>query len=219
VTQPFSREFSAPAPTAPPPAPPTGERRTVSARPEPLLPPREKASKRVRTLTILVVILSITTLLFGLMALWPQAAPIRTSATRAAAQAQSEDDIVDVAKRFTENLTTFDYKTAQADFEEILELTTDGFASQFSSALKGDINSYRKRVQDQQASSTGEVKSVSVSSRDNDTATVLVFATQTVRNRQQPQPRTQVALLELTLVRDGDDWKVDNVGNPSTNPA
>lgn len=126
---------------------------------------------------------------------------------------------MDAAKRFSESLVTFDHRTARADFNEILGLSTEGFATQFSSALNGDITAYRKRVEERQATSTGDVHSVSVSSRDQDTATVLVVATQTIRNRERPQPRTQVILLELTLKRTDGTWKVDNVGTPLSEPS
>lgn len=166
-------------------------------------------------LAVTTAIFFITTVLFGLMALRPQSAPINTSATRAAAQAQEEKGIDTVARRFGDNLATFDYRTLDRDIDRILDDATGSFETEIQSALGGDINVFRNAIREAQGQSTGEVKGVAVSSLDDDTATVFVFLMQSIRNKDNPQPRTQLRLLELTLVKTDGGWKVDNVANPA----
>jgi Mce-associated membrane protein len=164
---------------------------------------------------ITTVVFFITTVLFGLMAFLPSAAPIKSKATRAAAQVSSQEQITKVATRFTGNLVTFDYRTLDADLQRITRDATGNFQNQFHTALGGDLNVFRRAIEGSQAQSTGDVKGTSVSSRDESTATVLVFVSQTIRNKTHPAPRTELRLLELTLVKTAQGWKVDNVGNPA----
>jgi Mce-associated membrane protein len=164
---------------------------------------------------ILTIVFFITTVLFGLMAFSPSAAPIKNSTTRAVAQATSQEEIGKVATRFTSNLVTFNYQTLDTDLKRILKDATGNFQTQFHTALGGDINVFRRAIQQSQAQSTGDVKGTSVSSRDDNTATVLVFVSQTIKNKTHPAPRTELRLLELTLVKTPQGWKVDNVGNPA----
>jgi len=149
------------------------------------------------------------------MAFAPSSAPIKTGNTRAAAQVNAQEDITKVATRFTGNLVTFDYRTLDSDLQRILKDATGNFQTQFHTALGGDINVFRRAIQQSQAQSTGDVKGTSVSSKDDNTATVLVFVSQTIRNKTHPAPRTELRLLELTLVKTPQGWKVDNVGNPA----
>jgi len=160
-------------------------------------------------------VLLITTILFGLMAFAPQSAPIKNAATKTAAQATSQEEITKVASRFTASLVTFDYRTLDSDLQRILKDATGNFQTQFHTALGGDLNVFRRAIQQSQAQSTGDVKGTSVSSVDENTATVLVFVSQTIRNKSHPAPRTELRLLELTLVKSAQGWKVDNVSNPA----
>ena len=59
------------------------------------------------------------------------------------------------------------------------------------------------------------MKGTTVTSQDNDTATVLVVVSQTYHNRD-VGPTTNFHVLELTLIKTGNGWKVDKVGNPSS---
>lgn len=241
TTQPTPPRETPPAPTPPtpsrqtPPSPPTtpgrarpgaeGAEATApvrAPRPAPPVatpprPERERAPSRgpVALLAATTVLFFITTVLFGLMALRPQSAPINTGATRAAAQAGEDQDIEDVVTRFGVNLTTFDHATLDDDMDRILADTTENFETQFHTALDGDINVLRDRIRETRSQSEGEVKGFSITSREDNAATVLVIVQQTVRSESRPAPRTQHRLLELALVETDDGWKVDNVANPA----
>jgi hypothetical protein len=166
-------------------------------------------------LTVTTVILFITTIVFALMAFAPGAAPIKTNTTRRAAEVSTEDQIKEVATRFTENLITFDYKTIDADAERVLRDATQQFSSQNQQALRGTYDAFRRQIGTNQTVSTGEVKGTALTSRDEGTATVLVVSSQTSDNKNR-EARTRIQVLELTLVEASGGWKVDKVGTPST---
>lgn len=212
-TKPAAASASTPSstPTATQPAP----RRAAPAAPPPVQPrPASGGNGLTKLLAVLTVLFFITTVIFGLMALNPDAAPIKTSTVRAAAEAGDENEIKDVAREFSEDLVTFNHRSLDEDINRILGNATENFKNQFHTALGGDLNVFRNAIRESQSQSTGEVRGTSVESRDDDTATVLVFISQTIQNRRNTTPRTQLRLLELTLVKSGGDWKVDNVGNP-----
>lgn len=163
----------------------------------------------MRVLAITTVVFLVTTIIFGVMAFAPNVSPITPPAA-----SDPDDEILEVATRFSENLTTFDHSSLDEDLARLESDITPGFQEQVHDALGGDINDFRQAILDSQAISTGEIKGASVSSRDDDTATVLAVVAQTVRNEANPEPRTQLRPLELTLVETDSGWKVDVIGNP-----
>lgn len=189
--------------------PPTG---AVAPAPPPA-PPRDG---RLRFLTFSTVVLLITTILFGLMALAPGSAPIKTTTTRKAAEAGVADAISTVASRFAENLISYNYKSITADLNKLQQDASDAFSKQYHSALNGDIRAFRKRVIDERASSTGDVKGTTLLSEDEDTAAVLVFASQTVRSKRISGGASRYIIIELTILETPDGWKVDSARVPSS---
>lgn len=161
-------------------------------------------------LTITTALFFLTTVVFAIIAFLPDVSPISPASTDA------DEEVLEVARRFSENLVNFDHQSLDEDLTKIEGDITGSFEEQFHAALGGDINVFRQAIRESEATSTGEVKGASVSSRDDDTATVLVVVSQTVRNRENPESRTQLRPLELTLVKTDGGWKVDNVGNPAT---
>jgi hypothetical protein len=170
---------------------------------------------RVRLLTVTTVVFFITTILFALMAFSPGAAPIKTTSTRQAAEANVEDDIAQVASRFTENLISYNYSTVSADVAKLQQDATEAFPKQYHSAMKGDLAAFRKRVVDERGVSSGDVKGTTLLSIDDDTAAILVFANQTVRSRRIEGSASRYIIIELTVLDTPSGWKVDSARVPS----
>jgi hypothetical protein len=196
---------------ATPTAPTTTVPRPVAAP----APRRAAPDRRASFLAVTTVVFFITTVIFGLMALAPSSAPIKTGATQKAAQVSVGEKLQGVATSFTEGLINFHYRTIDADIVRIERDTTRAFSQQFQGALHGDINVYRKRIADAQAISRGDVKGTTLLSADDGTGSVLVFATQTLQSASQPDPVTKYVLLELTVVDTPAGWKVDNARLPA----
>lgn len=189
---------AAPAPVRP--TPPEGPRKT---NPVPIL-------------AALTVLFFITTVIFGLMALAPNSAPIKTGTVQRAAEVASDEEIIDVASRFTKNLMTYDHRTVKEDVERVLRDATREFAARPQGALGGDMANYRQQIEEADGTSNAEVKSAALTSRDKDTATVIVNATRTFDSNKRDNPARILQVVELTLVSTSDGWKVDNAANPAT---
>lgn len=149
------------------------------------------------------------------MALAPGNAPIKTSTTRQAAEASVEEEVSTVATRFAENLIAYNYKSITADLNKLQTDASDSFSKQYHSALNGDLRAFRKRVIDERASSTGDVKGTTLLSADEDTAAILVFASQTVRSRRITGGASRYIIIELTVLETPEGWKVDSARVPS----
>ena len=163
----------------------------------------------------LTILFFITTIIFALMALAPNSAPIKTGGVQRAAEVASEDDITNVASRFTENLMTYNFRTAEADMDKVLNDATDEFSERPQGALGGDIATYRRQIVQAQGTSTADVRAATLTSRDGDTATVLVVANRTFDSREREDPARILQVVELTLLETSDGWKVDNAANPA----
>lgn len=155
----------------------------------------------------------ITTILFGLMALAPNSAPIKTSSTRDAAEVGQTRAIESVSTRFTENLLTYKFATVEQDIDKALEDATDRFRTAEHKALGGTITQFRQLITARQGTSTADVKGTSITSQDDETATVLVTYFRNYDSAER-QPTSSFLVLELTLLKQGGSWKVDIVGEP-----
>ena len=158
----------------------------------------------------------ITTILFALMAFSPSAAPIKTTSTRQAAEANVQDQVSGIAQRFGKNLITYNFRSITPDLQRLQRDTTEGFAKQFHSAMRGDVAAFRKRIIDLQGVSRGDVKGSTLVSSDGDTATVLVFASQVLRSaRTENRDVSRYIIVELTVLDGPNGWKVDSARVPS----
>jgi hypothetical protein len=168
-------------------------------------------------LAILTVVFLITTVIFGLMALAPNAAPIKTGAVQRAAASNTEGEIREVASRFTENLLTYKHQTVDADLDRALRDATNEFSTRPLASFGGlNVNRVKADIKKGEATSTVDVKGAAITSQDSETATVLVVTTRTWDSNERSAPAHTVAVLELTLLNTSDGWKVDNASDPAS---
>jgi Mce-associated membrane protein len=159
-------------------------------------------------LAVLTLLFFATTVLFGWMAFAPRSAPIKPPAV-AGAPSGDENEITDVASRFTSNLLTYKSTTVDADFKKALGDATPEFGVKRIPAF-GDrtIAAVKEEVKTNKSTSSTRVKAASITDNNQDTATVVVVATRTYVSK--GQEGQELPALELTLVNTGDGWKVDN---------
>ena len=67
-------------------------------------------------------------------------------------------------------------------------------------------------LQQTRAVATATVLSAGVVSADTGKAVVAVFVDQTVTNTRSPSPRTERSRMELTLLKQGGVWRLDQAG-------
>ncbi len=172
-------------------------------------PRRERPDWLVDVLAVSTVVLLIATVLLGLMAFAPNLAPIKSGPTRLAAAALEEQDITDVAKRFARNFLTIDYRTMDADIKRLIVDATGDFKDQIGQVLKLSRAQFEKR----KATSTGKVTEAVLLFQEDTNARVQVLAERTIRNvrTKDTDERPETKVLDITLVKTSDGWKVDNV--------
>ena len=188
---------------------PDGERPTEEPG-APLVPKqRGRRDLLVDVLAVSTVVLLVATILLGLMAFAPRMAPIKSHATRLAADALESEEITDVAKRFARNFLTIDYRSIDKDIERITADATGDFKSQIGQVLRLSREQFEKR----KATSKGKVNEAVLLFNEDDNARVQVLAERTIRNvrtkAREERPETKV--LDIALVRTSSGWKVDNV--------
>jgi hypothetical protein len=186
-------------------------------RPVPPAPARTAPGRNVNPLLALATaILAITTIVFGLMALAPAAAPIKTANTQRAAEGSTEKDVQAVAERFTKNLLTYKYQTVTTDVARTLKDATPEFGKRNLEVLGGrDIQAFSRAVAASHATGSVDVKGVVITSRDADTATVLVVSYRTFDSDARKAPSRGLLVTEMALRKLDGSWKVDNLANPA----
>ena len=150
------------------------------------------------------------------MAFAPGASPVKTPAISRAAQSGTEDEVQEVATRFSENLITFEHQQIDEFSERTLRDTTQQFQSQEQLGLPGgSFEEFKDQIENNESQSTGEVLAASVTAQSGDTATALVVTRQTSGNRERPE-RTRTQVLQLSILKVSGSWKVDKVGFPTS---
>ncbi|MGH2760320.1 MAG: hypothetical protein ACRDKJ_12255 [Actinomycetota bacterium] len=177
----------------------------VERPPEPLVL-RGVAVTPFRLLAAATSALGVIAVLLGLMVFAPRIAPIKLGATRLAAEAQTNEQVTEVAKRFATNFLSLDYRTVDADFDRVVEDTTGNFERQLRRLL--DVT--KDRLIEAKGISEGRVTRLSVLSRTEDSATVQVMVSRSIQNADNPEPRVVPQTIEVTLVFTAGGWKVDH---------
>ncbi|GAB1508547.1 hypothetical protein [Actinophytocola sp. KF-1] len=107
-----------------------------------------------------------------------------------------------------EDLATYDYRDLGGNFRHVAARATDRFAGELR-ALTEELGPELQRTR---AIATATARSAGVVRADTGKAVVAVFVDQTVTNTKSPEPRVERSRMELTLVREGGVWRLDQAG-------
>jgi hypothetical protein len=142
----------------------------------------------------------------GCVLLWRDGADLegRADADRAAARK---------AERIVVTWLTYDYRTYSDDLSWVTESGTDKFRKEYSSAA---LEGMRERiVGPRQLISRGRVVNSAATASDADHVKVLIFTDQTITDKDIRKrggtPLHARSGVELSMVRDGDRWLVDEM--------
>ena len=111
------------------------------------------------------------------------------------------------AKSYAVDLASYNYQHLDQDFGKVLAESTPTFKQNFtqsSDALKTALNRY-------DASAWANVVAAGLVSATTSRAVVLVFLNQTVDNTLQKSKPTTESRVEITLLRSGGRWLIDQV--------
>ncbi len=135
------------------------------------------------------------------------------------AQTSGEAQARTAARSFLVDLTNFDAKSVDADFQAITSMSTGQFASQAQRFFNSSI---RQELQRALASSRGQVRALYVQSYGTGQATVYGVVDQLYANDKVSTPQTDVLRIVLTMAEVSGRWKVADVTvlqGPSLSPG
>jgi Mce-associated membrane protein len=120
-----------------------------------------------------------------------------------AAESAKQDAVL-----LAEDLATYDYRDLGGNFRHVASRATDRFAGQLR-ALTEELGPELQRTR---AVATATARAAGVVRADEGKAVVVLFVDQTVTNTATPEPRVERSRVELTLVREGGVWRLDQAG-------
>ncbi|MUL45848.1 Mce protein [Mycobacterium sp. CBMA293] len=111
------------------------------------------------------------------------------------------------ARQCAENLTSIDYRHADADIQRVLDTATGAYFDDFKKSAATVVDS----VKQQQAVSVGSVVEAGVESMTDATAAVLVAVKVHTDVSNGPPQKDRFGRIRLTMLKDGDSAKVSKV--------
>jgi Mce-associated membrane protein len=123
------------------------------------------------------------------------------------AQASSRTSALAAARTYAVQLASYNYRHLEGGFATVAADSTSSFRRSFtesSDALKTTLTRYK-------ATADASVVSAGLVSSDPSRAVALVFLTQRIANSTQSKPTTDRSQVEITLVRSGGRWLIDQV--------
>ena len=160
---------------------------------------------RTSTLVAVVVVLFVAS---GAVTAWLRISDLQQRVDTLEAQTLAAEIARQDAILLAEDLATYDYRDLGGNFRLVAARATDRFAGQLD-ALTEQLG---PELQQTRAVATATARSAGVVRADTGKAVVMVFVDQTVTNTKSPEPRVERSRMELTLVREGGVWRLDQAG-------
>ena len=168
--------------------------------PDPAGPPAPSArGVLVPVLAALVVVLTVLTGVLVWLAVTTRGpAPVEASRREALGAARDAARLV----------FSYDYRTLPKDFAAGRAVTTGGFRKEYDRTTQKLVDDVAPRYK---AVVAADVIDASVVRATENEVVCLVFVNQASTSTQNTQPKITVSRLEMTLVRRGDDWLVEDI--------
>ena len=122
----------------------------------------------------------------------------------------SQAQVRSVARSVVLNLTNLTPNSLDTRINDMESAATGQFATQLKQFFGGTI---RQQLQQNQAQSQGQVRSLGIDTLSGSKASVLAVVDQTYANRTSAAPSTDMLYLQLDLTHTGSGWKVADVTN------
>jgi len=123
------------------------------------------------------------------------------------AQASTRTSALAAARTYAVQLASYNYRNLDRGFAALAADSTPSFRRSFtesSDTLKSTLTKYK-------ATADASVVSAGLVSSGGSQAVALVFLTQKIENSTQAQPTTDRSQVQITLVRSGGRWLIDQV--------
>lgn len=117
-------------------------------------------------------------------------------------------EVHQTSQRFLVLLTTYNASTLNDQRDQVLAMAVGKFRDDYSTLTD---DAFLKALQDRQADSKGRVLKLAVTSLEGDDAEALALVEVSTKNKDLPNPRVENNVIELSLVRTGNGWRIDAV--------
>jgi Mce-associated membrane protein len=161
---------------------------------------------RTSTLVVFVVVLFV---LSGVVTAWLRISDLQEQVDTLSARTVAAEQARQAAVVFAQDLASYDYRDLGGNFRRVRAASTPHFAGQ----LRQLTEEVGPSLQQSRAVAKATVRSAGVVRSDAGSAVVAVFVDQTVTNTTTPEPRTERSRMELTLVKQGGVWWLDQAGD------
>ena len=126
----------------------------------------------------------------------------------AEAVARTERTAPAAAEAAAAAILAYDHTSLDADQATAVQFMTEEFAAKYSDTFEKVV---RPAAEQTRAKVTATVQASSIVRATEDTARVLLFVDQATTSTANDRPQIALNRVEMSLVRDGDSWLVDNI--------
>ena len=162
------------------------------------------------SLLILSAVLVALLALAGLLAL----GLLGTDGVQDVNEADAVDESVRTAPAAAESAATailaYDFRSLDADQDTASRFMTEDFAKEYADTFEKVV---RPAAEETRAKVTASVLATSVVRATEDTARVLLFVDQATTSTANARPQIALNRVEMSLVREGDEWRVDDISS------
>lgn len=123
------------------------------------------------------------------------------------AVAEARSSASEAGRQYALDLTTYDYRNLEGNFAAVTQNSTEKFGEQYKEVSE----SLTALIQQYQATSEGTVIRQGVAEADEGRVVLTLFVDQSVSNTNTPQPRVDRNRMQMTLLREGDRWLLDDL--------
>lgn len=121
---------------------------------------------------------------------------------------RARENAVAAANSSVATVLSYDYRHLAADFKKAEGLLTERFRKKYDKTTAAAVEPLAAKYK---AQSSAQITAAGTVSVDVDRVVVLVFVDQTVTNSQLAAPRLDRSRINVTLVRQGDRWLIDQL--------
>jgi Mce-associated membrane protein len=146
--------------------------------------------------------------LSGAVTAWLRISDLQEQVDSLEAQTLASQEARQVAVPLAEDLASYDYRDLGGNFRLVKASATPRFAGQ----LRQLTVELGPSLQQTRAVAKATVRTVGVVRASATEVVVAVFVDQTVTNTKSPAPRTERSRMELTLLKQGGVWRLDQAG-------
>jgi Mce-associated membrane protein len=162
---------------------------------------------RIQRLVVLVLVAALAIALIAAVMLWRDRQDLMDRAEEAENAQSSAAPAEEAARAAVTRMTTYDFRTVEEDFSWVEDAGTAEFQETFTGAAEDAI----KLIKGLKSSAVGTVIDSASTVVDDNRVKVLLFVDQELMAPGQEKPELEESRVTMHMVRQGDQWLVNEV--------